>query len=289
MADDQQKFRYSWEEAIELLRSDPNHADLIFDSYLTRDLIGNCHRFAGSSEFQEVRRLLGELAPRARQLLDMPGGNGIATYAFSAAGFAVTTVEPNASDSVGRGAISQVLDADGLQARIVDAWGESLPFEDQSFDVVYVRQGLHHASDLGKMLGEIARVLRPCGMVMACREHVVDNYGESLQAFLASQVDHQLYGGENAFTLSDYCSAIRNAGLELLRELGPYDSVINTYPNTEESYRRKILSSSAGRVLKRVLPSTAVVALGLMQLRRQRKAGRLYTFIARKPALATAC
>ena len=71
------------------------------------------------------------------------------------------------------------------------------------------------------MLAELARVLRPSGVLLACREHVVDNYGDSLRAFLESQVDHQLYGGENAFTLPDYRASIRSCGLDILVELGP--------------------------------------------------------------------
>jgi len=94
-------------------------------------------------------------------------------------------------------------------------------FPSDSFDAVYVRQGLHHAADLPRMLEEIARVIRPGGVLLACREHVVDNYEESLQAFLDSQVDHQLYGGEHAFTLQDYRSAIAASGLIMLNEMGP--------------------------------------------------------------------
>ena len=180
----------------------------------------------------------------------MPGGNGIATQAFAGAGFDVTTVEPNPSASVGRGAIAHVLAATGRQARIVDAWGEALPFDAASFDAVYVRQGLHHASDLAQMLREIARVLAPGGVLLACREHVVDDYGPSLRAFLASQVDHQLYGGENAFTLADYRAAIAGAGLQTRLELGPNDSIINAYPNTPEVLREKILASRPGRLLR---------------------------------------
>ena len=280
---DKTRFKHSWEEAIEILRDDPAHQSLIFDSYLTRDLVANCRRFAASAEFEEAKALLARHGRGGRKLLDMPGGGGIATYAFAAAGFEVTTVEPNPSASVGRGAIAHVLAETGLRAEIVDAWGEALPFEAASFDAVYVRQGLHHASDLPKMLGEIARVLRPGGSLLACREHVVDNYGADLQAFLDAQPDHQLYGGEHAFLLRDYRAAISSAGLALERELGPYESVINAYPNTPEVLRRKILASRAGRMLSRVMPEDAVVAIGSWRVKTRKAPGRMYTFVAVKP------
>lgn len=280
-----QPFKHTWEEAIDILREDPKHQTLIYDSYLTRDLVGNARRFAASDEFREAHSLLTQYAPNARQILDMPGGNGIATFAFASRGFDVTAVEPNPSDSVGRGAINTVLNAGGVRAELVEAWGESLPFASNSFDVVYVRQGLHHASDLKKMIGEIARVLRPGGVMLACREHVVDDYGSSLQAFLDSQVDHQLYGGENAFTLPDYLTAMRESDFDVELCIAPFDSVINAYPNTPEVLREKILASRAGRVLRLFLPLHAVTLVGQWYLKRKKMPGRLYSFLARKRGL----
>ena len=139
-------------------------------------------------------------------------------------------------------------------------------------------------SDLPRMLAEIARVLRPGGVLLACREHVVDDYGASLEAFLPSQVDHQLYGGEHAFTLPDYRAAMLDAGLDIRLQFGPYDSVINAYPNTPEVLRRKVLASRPGRMLRKVLPDDAVAAIGAWRVKRRKMPGRMYTFVAVKPA-----
>ena len=277
------QFRYSWEEAIAILRRDPRHQELIFNSYLTDDLAGNCERFFSSAEFDCVRRLLEQHAP-GKRVLDMPAGNGIATYSFARSGYEVVAVDPNPSESVGRGAIQSVLSGAGLHARIVDAYGEDLPFPSGSFDTVYVRQGLHHAADLARMLGEIARVLRPGGILLACREHVVDNYGASLRAFLDSQVDHQLYGGEHAFTLPDYRSAIAASGLIMANEMGPFDSAINMFPNSPESLRERILNSAPGRILRTFMKDQMVADIGFWWARRRSPPGRLYSFLAVKRA-----
>jgi len=247
---------------------------------LTSDLLENCRRFAASAEFAEVLELIKTHRPGARDVLDIPAGNGIATYAFARAGLSVVAVEPDPSASVGRGAIATSLSAENLEARIVDAFGEKLPFDSGSFDVVYVRQGLHHAQDLKAMLSEFARVLRPDGLLLGCREHVVDNYESSLRDFLDAQVDHQLYGGENAFTLDDYRGAFVDAGLNIVQEIGPYDSPINLYPNTPESLTAKICESTPGRILGSVLPKSLVLRLGMWQLRRSNRPGRLYSFVA---------
>jgi hypothetical protein len=132
------------------------------------------------------------------------------------------------------------------------------------------------------MVAEVARVLRPGGVLLACREHVVDNYGRSLDAFLKTQADHQLYGGENAFTLPDYRSAINDSGLTLELELGPYDTVVNAFPNTPKTLREKVLRSRAGRGLRLILPEATVADIGLWYLRHRRAPGRLYSFLATK-------
>jgi SAM-dependent methyltransferase len=280
MANPTKTFPYNWEEAIEILRRDPQHRQLIYDAYLTSDLHENCRRFAQSAEFAETLRLIKDYRPAARDVLDIPSGNGIATHALAYAGYDVVAVEPDPSASVGRGAIATLLSGTNLKARIVDACGEELPFDSDSFDAIYVRQGLHHARDLKAMLSEYARVLRPSGVLLACREHVVDNYGPSLQDFLNAQPDHQLYGGENAFTLPDYRAAFAGAELNVVEEIGPYDSPINLHPNTPESLADKICGSAPGRILSLVLPKSLVAGLGMWQLKRSNRPGRLYSFVA---------
>lgn len=133
------RFKYTWEEAVAILRQDPEHQELIYNAYLTDDLVGNCERFFNSAEFNSVRKLLDEHAP-GKRVLDMPAGNGIATYSFAKSGFEVIAVDPNPSESVGRGAIEKVLNSANLQAEIVDVYGENLPFPSDSFDAVYVRR-----------------------------------------------------------------------------------------------------------------------------------------------------
>ena len=276
--------RYSWEQTVSMLRRDPAAREMIFQAYLTEDLNENCRRFAGGAEFAETLRVLRDHAPESRTLLDMPGGNGVATVALASAGYIVTAVEPDPSESVGRGAINATLQQRKLDAAVVNAYGEDLPFTDSSFDIAYVRQGLHHARELRTMLAELARVLRPGGLLLAVREHVVDNYGRSLRAFLSSQIDHELYGGENAFTLSDYRAAFSAANLLKIEEWGPYDSTINMYPFDEVSLREKILASRPGRLLSAIFPAEWNCRLGLWWLKRSKAPGRLYSFLYRKPS-----
>jgi 2-polyprenyl-6-hydroxyphenyl methylase/3-demethylubiquinone-9 3-methyltransferase len=53
--------------------------------------------------------------------------------------------------------------ASGLNIRYGTAYGESLPFADRTFDVVFCCDVLEHVRDLPKVISEVARVLNPGG------------------------------------------------------------------------------------------------------------------------------
>lgn len=278
------QYEYTWEQAVDVLRQQPEHQKLIHESYLSDDLLENCRRFHSSEEFAEVLSLVRTYRPNAQHVLDMPAGNGIGSFAFAREGYSVTSIEPDPSASVGRGAVQFVLQQHALaNVQIVEAYGEELPLPDAAFDVAYIRQGLHHARNMTQMLAEVIRVLKPGGIVIATREPVVDDYEQSLKTFLDAQPDHKLYGGENAFTHSDYLKALRQPGLEMISDLGPYDSIINLFPKSFEELRRDVLNSTTGRLLKLVMPSSWAyrTALAIFK-KRNREPGRLHSFLARK-------
>ena len=282
MIENQTKEKYSWEEAIEILRNNPRHVQLVYDAYLTRDLVQNCQRFYESDEFKEVVKLVKLYNPSATKVLDIPAGNGIATYAFAKAGYEVTAVEPDNSELLGRRAIEFVFKSTNLNCEIVNSYGEELPFNDELFDVIYVRQGLHHAYNLELMLKEYSRVLKKGGILIACREHVVDNKKGSLQAFLDKQVDHQLYGGENAFLLNEYLLAIKKAGLNIITKFGPYSSPINLHPFKIEDIENRILQSKYSKILLKIFPSKLILKFAFFALKLFPRPGRLYSFVAQK-------
>ena len=268
------------EEAIRLLREDPVERQRLVDAYYEPDPASCARAFAASDEFAEVCRLAGPLA--GRRVLDLGAGNGIASYAFARAGARVTALEPDPSPVVGHGAIR--LSCAGLPVEVVDSFGEQLPFPDGAFDLVYARQVLHHARDLDAMLRECARVLRPGGLFLACREHVVDDEAQ-LREFLAGHPIHRLVGNEHAYSLPRYQAAIRGAPLRLLRTLGQYRSIINAFP---ECRSRAALRRLWRHWLWRKY-SLAGPILGLfpgvrdrLNARRAAFAGRLFTFVARR-------
>jgi ubiquinone/menaquinone biosynthesis C-methylase UbiE len=68
----------------------------------------------------------------------------------------------------------------GLEVRTAAAEAETLPFSDESFDLVFGHAVLHHIPDLGQALSEFGRVLRPGGTIAFCGEP--SRYGDLLAA-----------------------------------------------------------------------------------------------------------
>jgi ubiquinone/menaquinone biosynthesis C-methylase UbiE len=68
----------------------------------------------------------------------------------------------------------------GLEVRTAAAEAETLPFRDESFDLVFGHAVLHHIPDLERAFSEFARVLRPGGTLAFCGEP--SRYGDFLAA-----------------------------------------------------------------------------------------------------------
>ena len=274
------------EEAVRRLRADPRYAARIRDSYLDKDVRQAAEQYRASAEFSEIRSLL-EPGLQGAVILDVGAGNGIASWALATSGAAlVYAVEPDPSDEIGLGAIAALA---GEVARIVPvpAAAESLPLPDAAVDIVFARQVLHHTADLSAAVRECARVLKPGGRFLTCREHVVDDE-QQLAEFLSHHPVHRLAGGEGARPLDEYLAALHGAGLVLVRVWGPWDTIINAFPSvrsTEELERlpRSMLARRLGRFAALASLVPGVEALVWWRIKRPHVPGRLFSFFALKP------
>ncbi len=68
----------------------------------------------------------------------------------------------------------------GLEATTVATEAEELPFDDESFDLVFGHAVLHHIPDLDRAFAEFRRVLRPGGVIAFAGEP--SRYGDRLAA-----------------------------------------------------------------------------------------------------------
>jgi len=110
-----------------------------------------------------AQELASHVKPGDR-VLDLATGTGlVAGYAAKRAGTKgeVTGYDPTPA----------LLDAarakrfSGAPITWIEGPGETMPFEDDSFDVVLCHQGLQYVSDRDQTFAEIARILRPGGML----------------------------------------------------------------------------------------------------------------------------
>jgi ubiquinone/menaquinone biosynthesis C-methylase UbiE len=278
----------NYEESVNWMRGQAEHAELVKLCYLDRDNLEAAKRFAASEEFQAVSKLLklGDRATPAK-VLDLGCGNGIASYAFALLNCEVIAVDPDTSDDVGLAA------ADRLREHIttgsikaIQATAESLPFPDNTFDVIYERQALHHFSDLVQGLTECVRVLKPGGLFLATREHVV-NDAKQLEQFLAEHILHQQHGGENAYPVAHYISSLKQAGFTVVQQMAPMDNVINHFPVSNADVglgMRHWFTSKLGNALGGAIADSSFTEKAYRGFRsmRDQSPGRLYSFLCTK-------
>lgn len=273
----------TWEEAVDWLRSQSDKKELVLACYYDDPVYEAALRFWKSKEWKEIVSWIGN---KKGNVLDIGAGRGISSFAFAKEGFTVVALEPDPSKIVGRGAIESILASENLNIQIVGEYGESLPFKDESFDIVYGRAVFHHAKNISQFCKEVYRVLKKDGLFIITREHVISKK-EDLQIFLDSHDLHHLYGGENAYLLSEYEKAIRDSGLKLSKVYGPFDSVVN-YAPLEKDYIEKNLQAFLRNRVGWIVPNKILRLPFARRLfmkilnRKDRSPGRLFSFIAKK-------
>lgn len=288
----------TWEETIKHIRTLQEYQELVEKAYLEADLILNVERFVKSEEFEETLKIFQTYAPNAQKILDIGAGNGIASIAFARLGYHVFALEPDESETVGVNAIRKLKEHYALpNVEIFETTAEEMNFENETFDIVYARQCMHHAYNLYEFLKQASRVLKKGGLLLTVRDHVIFSEKDK-QWFLDNHPLQKFYGGENAFTPEEYRKAMQNAGLQIIRELKHFESVINYFPLTRsqvENYhknqiqaREKHLVKKLGKlgtfkVIKKLYRCYLDKKIGSIQLLDEAKVpGRMYSYICIK-------
>jgi ubiquinone/menaquinone biosynthesis C-methylase UbiE len=105
---------------------------------------------------------------RDREVLDVGCGSGIATQLFAEAGANVTAIDLT---EWAVGTTRRRLAAFGLDGEVLQADAEQLPFDDESFDLVFSWGVIHHSSDMDRALRELVRVTRRDGRIVMMVYH----------------------------------------------------------------------------------------------------------------------
>ncbi len=277
----------TWEAAVVWLRNQPARRQLVLDAFYDDPLIAAAERYHSSGEWHAVSELL---RGRTGKALDVGAGRGIASYALAREGFKVTSLEPDPSAIVGAAAIRALAAETALPISVVEEFSERLPFANDTFDVVFARAVLHHTRDLDRACREMFRVLRPDGIFIAAREHVISKEAD-LGRFLDQHPLHHLYGGEHAFLLDRYTGALNDAGFAPVEVLSPLKSPINLFPYTIDSLRNEVVARLSRKVpagpLWRVALGSNRIFKSLLSIAElfDNRPGRLYSFVGHKAQL----
>ena len=99
---------------------------------------------------------------RGKDVLEIGCGTGVHARLLAASGAKLTAVDltPTAIELTRRR-----LELAGLEANVLEADAESLPFPDGSFDFDWSWGVIHHSAHTDRVIAEIGRVLRPGGRV----------------------------------------------------------------------------------------------------------------------------
>src|SRR5205823_3687408 len=146
-------------------------------------------RFLGEAWFAQAAgeppfsRLIPFAELADRDVLEIGCGTGVHAKLLAAAGARLTAIDltPTAVELTKRR-----LELAGLDADVREADAESLPFADESFDFVWSWGVVHHSEDTDAVLAEIARVLRPGGLLALMVYH---------RSSITFWIDYVLYRG----------------------------------------------------------------------------------------------
>jgi ubiquinone/menaquinone biosynthesis C-methylase UbiE len=173
------------EEITNVIR---DHWDARADSF---DQEGG-HGLAGAEQQRAWHALIEELVGGAsRRVLDVGCGTGFLALRFAELGHQVTGIDlaPQMIERA-RAKAEQA----GLHVELAVAEGSSLPFPDESFDVVVARHVIWNLPDPDRGVAEWQRVLRPGGLLALVEGKWADNeelaiaYSRPLSRFAATLV-----------------------------------------------------------------------------------------------------
>jgi ubiquinone/menaquinone biosynthesis C-methylase UbiE len=117
----------------------------------------------------KLRKALGREPGRYERGLEIGAGTGYFTLNLLRAGVVGEAVATDISPGMLR-RLERSAGEMGLAVETAACEAAELPFEDDSFDLVFGHAILHHLPDLAGAFGEFRRVLRPGGVVAFCGE-----------------------------------------------------------------------------------------------------------------------
>lgn len=201
------------------------------------DRYGRSHILANTADLDAS--VMGLDFPRSGPALDVATGGGHTAVWLAKRGLVVTATDLSAKMLENA---AQLAMADGFSIETRQHPAESLPYPDESFDVVACRVAAHHFSAPGDFVRESARVLKPGGVFLLIDGTVPDDQPEA--AVWMNTVE-KLRDPSHGRLISgaEWCGYAANAHLHVVRcqisrfaqpDLEWYFETANTSPQNRE-------------------------------------------------------
>lgn len=204
--------------------------------------VRECFEAPTALENQFILARMGSL--KGKRLLDVGAGLGESSVYFALQGAQVTMIDISPqmiakACEVGR--------YHGVEMQGRAAVGEELPVNDNSFDIVYVANTIHHVINRKRLFAEIRRVLKPGGQFFSI-DPIAYNPAINIYRRMANQVRTE---DESPLTQADFRLArsyfpdvrCRMFWMTTLTLFAKYFFVDRIHPN-QDRYWKKILTES---------------------------------------------
>lgn len=165
----EQKLAKEKREAIKLWSADPCGAH-----YTEEYGLGSKEFFQAAVEERYendapwIKRLIDSIPVKGKKVLEVGCGMGVDLLEFAKNGARVTGID--LVDNHLKLA-SRLFALNKLEAKLLNADAEDLPFPPEAFDIVYSFGVLHHTPNTQKAIDEVQRVLRPNGTAIVGLYH----------------------------------------------------------------------------------------------------------------------
>ena len=159
---------------------------------------------------------LALLDPRPGEwILDVGAGRGWASKHFALRGCRSVAIDVVDDDQIGLGRSRALMEQAGVVYDLTIGDHERLPFADGAFDAIFCAATLHHTTDLGALLRNLARVLRPGGRMIAINEPCIADHADDEELRRTVLAEELSYGiNETRPRLGDYRRVFRDAGFQ---------------------------------------------------------------------------
>jgi len=210
------------------------------------------------------------LSTQGLRVLDVGCGGGLFAEELARLGCAVIGVDP----SVGSLATARAhARAGGLSIDYRLGSGESLPCDAGSVDLVTCVDVFEHVTDLDRVIAEIARVLRPCGILLfdtinRTRQSELVMIRLAQQFPLTRWMPKDLHVAEKFIAPADLTTILDRAGLALRGETGmkPIAGPLQLLRLMSAVHRGRLTPEEFGRRSRMALsPDTSILYIGHAQ------------------------